>query len=93
MALKVIAEPFRHRVDLGAVRLGLADASSVSAAYADFQSRFGADVAVVVQTMVGPGVPCVVRVVDDPAFGPVVGFGLGGVATDLLGDMAWPRRH
>ena len=25
-----------------------------------------------------PGVACVVEVVDDPAFGPVVGFGLGG---------------
>jgi acyl-CoA synthetase (NDP forming)/GNAT superfamily N-acetyltransferase len=89
VALKVIAEPFRHRVDLGAVRLGLADASSVAEAYADFRSRFGADVPVVVQKMVGPGVPCVVRVVDDPAFGPVVGFGLAGLATDLLGDMAW----
>ncbi len=40
------------------------------------------------QQMVAPGVACVVELVDDPAFGPVVGFGLGGVATDLLGDRA-----
>jgi hypothetical protein len=26
---------------------------------------------------------------DDPAFGPVVGFGLGGEAAELLGDRAW----
>jgi acyl-CoA synthetase (NDP forming) len=31
----------------------------------------------------------VVEVVDDPAFGPVVGFGLGGEAAELLGDRAW----
>ena len=36
-----------------------------------------------------PGVACVVELVEDPAFGPVVGFGLGGVATELLGDRAW----
>ena len=39
--------------------------------------------------MVPPGVACVVEVREDPAFGPVVGFGLGGVATELLGDRAW----
>jgi acyl-CoA synthetase (NDP forming) len=27
--------------------------------------------------------------VEDPAFGPVIGFGLGGVASELLGDRAW----
>ncbi|HEY7222937.1 MAG TPA: GNAT family N-acetyltransferase [Micromonosporaceae bacterium] len=35
------------------------------------------------------GVECVVEVLDDPAFGPVVGFGVGGIATRLLGDRAW----
>ena len=31
----------------------------------------------------------VVEVVDDPSFGALVSFGLGGVATDLLGDRAY----
>jgi hypothetical protein len=44
---------------------------------------------VLVQTMVAPGVACTIEVVEDPAFGPVVGFGLGGVASELLGDLAW----
>jgi acyl-CoA synthetase (NDP forming)/GNAT superfamily N-acetyltransferase len=35
------------------------------------------------------GVACLVEVVDDPAFGTVIGFGLGGVASDLFGDLAW----
>jgi acyl-CoA synthetase (NDP forming) len=39
--------------------------------------------------MVEPGVACIVEVVDDPAFGPVVGFGLSGEAAELLGDRAW----
>jgi acyl-CoA synthetase (NDP forming)/RimJ/RimL family protein N-acetyltransferase len=89
VAVKVAASPWRHRFDLGAVRLNLATADEVARAHAELQDRFGTAVEVVVQRMAPPGVPCVVRVVDDPAFGPVVGFGLGGLATDLLGDLAW----
>ena len=39
--------------------------------------------------MVAPGVSCRIEAVEDPSFGPLVGFGLGGVTADLLGDQAW----
>ncbi|MGK5520612.1 bifunctional acetate--CoA ligase family protein/GNAT family N-acetyltransferase [Micromonospora sp. URMC 107] len=87
VALKAAAPGLRHRLDLGAVRLDLPDAATVHRAYAEMSAVFGADV--LVQPMVPPGVACVVELVEDPAFGPVVGFGLGGVATELLGDRAW----
>ncbi|RGC70153.1 Acetyltransferase Pat [Micromonospora sp. MW-13] len=87
VALKAAAAGLRHRLDLGAVRLDLADEPALRRAYAELAATFGADV--LVQAMVPPGVPCVVELVEDPAFGPVVGFGLGGVATELLGDRAW----
>ncbi|WP_370463374.1 GNAT family N-acetyltransferase [Micromonospora sp. WMMC415] len=87
VALKASAPGLRHRLDLGAVRLDLADEAAVRRAYAEMSALFGADV--LVQPMVPPGVACVVELVEDPAFGPVVGFGLGGVATELLGDRAW----
>ncbi|MFE9956724.1 GNAT family N-acetyltransferase [Micromonospora sp. NPDC005299] len=87
VALKAAAPGLRHRLDLGAVRLDLPDAAALRRAYAELGPVFGADV--LVQPMVPPGVACVVELVEDPAFGPVVGFGLGGVATELLGDRAW----
>ncbi|MFC0531137.1 bifunctional acetate--CoA ligase family protein/GNAT family N-acetyltransferase [Phytohabitans kaempferiae] len=87
VALKSAGEALRHRLDLGAVRLDLADGSAVSRAYTEMAERFGSGV--LVQAMVPPGVACVVELVEDPAFGPVVGFGLGGVATELLGDRVW----
>ncbi|WP_027660203.1 bifunctional acetate--CoA ligase family protein/GNAT family N-acetyltransferase [Salinispora fenicalii] len=87
VAIKAADPGLRHRLDLGAVRLDLADKARVRRAYAKMAAEFGADV--LVQPMVAPGVACVVELVEDPAFGPVVGFGVGGVATELLGDRAW----
>ncbi|HEV7899248.1 MAG TPA: acetate--CoA ligase family protein, partial [Planosporangium sp.] len=89
VAMKVAGSPWRHRIDLGAVRLDLADAGDVVRAYDELQRLFGTGVEVVVQSMVAPGVGCVVEAGEDPAFGPVVGFGLGGVASELIGDQAW----
>ncbi|MFB9954038.1 acetate--CoA ligase family protein [Cellulomonas denverensis] len=35
------------------------------------------------------GVACVIRTAEDPLYGPVIGFGLAGDTTDLLGDYAF----
>jgi acyl-CoA synthetase (NDP forming) len=85
VVLKASEHP--QRIDLGAVRLNLGSAALVRDAYADLASAFGP--AVVVQRMAPPGVACVIEVRDDPAFGPVVGFGLGGPIAELVGDRAW----
>ncbi|HEY9376398.1 MAG TPA: acetate--CoA ligase family protein [Jiangellaceae bacterium] len=41
---------------------------------------------VLVQPMAAPGVEVLAGVVQEPVFGPLVVFGLGGVATDVLAD-------
>ena len=83
--LKSTAPWLRHRSDLGGVRLDLTDAEAVRTAFAAIPSGDP----VIVQEMAAPGVATVVEVVDDPSFGALVSFGLGGVATDLLGDRAY----
>ncbi|HEX6872471.1 MAG TPA: GNAT family N-acetyltransferase [Micromonosporaceae bacterium] len=87
VAIKANDPNLRHRLDLGAVRLDLADSSALRRAYAEIAARFTPRV--LVQPMAPPGVACVLETVDDPSFGPMVGFGLGGIASDLLGDRAW----
>ncbi|NMO54147.1 GNAT family N-acetyltransferase [Actinoplanes sp. TBRC 11911] len=87
VALKAARGALRHRIDLGAVRLDLADEDDLRTAYASLARSFGPDV--LVQSMVAPGVACTIEVREDPCFGPIVGFGLGGVASELLGDVAW----
>src|SRR5438105_15733632 len=42
-----------------------------------------------VQPMVTNGVECLVGVVSDPTFGPLIAFGLGGVLAEVVGDVAF----
>ncbi|MGY1748693.1 GNAT family N-acetyltransferase [Modestobacter sp. SYSU DS0511] len=85
VVLKSTAPWLRDRRDLGGMRFDLADAEDVRAAFA----AIPAGDPVIVQEQAAPGVGTVVEVVDDPSFGALVSFGLGGVATDLLGDRAY----
>ncbi|MFQ1003797.1 GNAT family N-acetyltransferase [Modestobacter sp. SSW1-42] len=85
VVLKSTAPWLRDRRDLGGMRFDLTDADDVRAAYAAIPSGDP----VIVQEQAAPGVGTVVQVVDDPSFGALVSFGVGGVATDLLGDRAF----
>jgi acyl-CoA synthetase (NDP forming)/RimJ/RimL family protein N-acetyltransferase len=89
VALKATHEGLRHRADLGGVRLDLLNPDDLRTAWQVMSTRFGPEAGFVVQAMAAPGVVCVVESREDAAYGPVVSFGLGGVATDLLGDLAF----
>ncbi len=89
VAVKATAPALRHRQDLGAVRLDLGDAAAVRSAVTALAELTELDAPVVVQRMAAPGVATVVEVLDDPTFGALVSFGIGGLATELLGDRAY----
>lgn len=92
LALKAIGPGLLHKSDLGGVRLGLSSAHSVRATYVEMSARLGdAMDGAVLQPMVPAGVETIVGFVQDPAFGPLVLFGLGGTAVELLGDYATSR--
>ncbi|MFJ9770596.1 GNAT family N-acetyltransferase [Kitasatospora sp. NPDC101157] len=89
VALKAYWPGQVHKSALGAVRTGLATAAEVRAAYREFAQRFGTQLAgAVVQPMALPGVELLAGVVQDQVFGPLVIFGMGGTATDVLADRA-----
>ncbi|MEV0779578.1 GNAT family N-acetyltransferase [Streptomyces sp. NPDC050428] len=90
VALKTTAPHLRHRADLGGVRLDLTDEAQVRTAYRELTDLLGgpAGLRPVVQAMAPRGVDTVVRAVIDPAAGAVLSFGLAGVASELLGDLA-----
>jgi acetyl coenzyme A synthetase (ADP forming)-like protein len=90
VVLKAVGPDLLHKSDVGGVQLDLRSRADVEDAYRDMTSRLGELMTgAVVQQMARPGVETIVGVVQDPLFGPLVMFGLGGVATELLGDRAF----
>jgi acyl-CoA synthetase (NDP forming)/RimJ/RimL family protein N-acetyltransferase len=76
-----------RKTDAGAIRLDLRTSEDVAEAYLQLAGQFGADLQrVLVQPMLAGGVETLIGVVQEPVFGPLVVFGLGGVATEVLGD-------
>ncbi len=89
VVLKAEAAGLVHKTEAGAVKLGLHGEREVRAAYAELAAAFGSRLTgVLVEPMLSGGVEVLAGVVQEPVFGPVVVFGLGGVATDVLGDHA-----
>ena len=91
VVLKAARSYLEHRADLGGVRLELDGPEAVRRAFEAMLAAFGPQVAgdLVVQKMAGLGVPCLVESVEDPLFGPVISFGVGGVVTELVRDRAY----
>jgi acyl-CoA synthetase (NDP forming) len=94
VALKLVADEVPHRSDLGLVAVGLRDAHELGLAWdrmtAVRSGKLG-DVAVagfVVQQMVSGGVEVLAGVSHDRDFGPLIAFGLGGVAAEALATVA-----
>jgi acyl-CoA synthetase (NDP forming) len=87
VALKAFGPNLVHKSELGAVQLDLGSQLKVRRGYEAMAGRLGDQMeGATVQPMAGPGVETIVGLVQDPAFGPLIMFGLGGVATELLAD-------
>ena len=73
----------------GAVELNLRGDDEVRAAMRRLHSSLGGRLSgVLVEPMITGGIETIVGVVQEPVFGPVVVFGLGGIATDMFADHA-----
>jgi acetate---CoA ligase (ADP-forming) len=72
-----------HKTETGGVAVDLRDESAVRAAAA----RIGAPL--LVQPLVRAEVELLAGVVQDPTFGPLVGFGAGGTLAELVGDTGY----
>ena len=89
VALKVGAADVVHKTDGGGVALGLDSATAVRRAFDDMHARFGETMdGAVVQCMAPAGLEVIVGVTQDPLFGALLLFGLGGVTAELLADRA-----
>jgi len=94
VAVKVASPDIAHKTEAGAVRLGIPNlramkeaAQSVLASVRQFKPD--ARIAGVLVSEMVTGVEAIAGAVNDPYFGPVVMFGLGGVHAELLRDVTY----
>jgi acyl-CoA synthetase (NDP forming) len=92
VALKAVAPQLLHKTEARGVRLDLGGAEQVRTAAQEMAAAVAAAGHTVerflVQRMVSDGVELLVGVVNDASFGPVVACGAGGIAVELLKDVA-----
>ena len=95
VALKLASRQIVHKTEFGGVQLNLQDELAVRQAFATIRERLveanrleDFD-GVLVQPMIGGGVELMVGVTQDPSFGPLIGFGLGGIHVEILKDVCF----
>jgi acetyltransferase len=94
VALKVDSPDILHKSDYGGVSLHLQSAQDVRAAYARMEETLKTNApdarinGVVVSAMAAPGLELILGMHRDPQFGPVILFGMGGIAVELFRDVA-----
>jgi acetyl coenzyme A synthetase (ADP forming)-like protein len=89
VVLKVISDEALHKSDVGGVVLGVQGDDEVEAAYQQVTSAVGSHDGVLVQEFVPGGHEVLIGMAQDPNFGPMLVFGLGGVYVELLQDVAF----
>ncbi len=89
VVLKADVPGLVHKTDAGAVLLDLRAEDDVRDGYRRLAGQFGARLTgVLIEPMITGGTEVIIGVQDDQMFGPLVVFGLGGVATEVLADHA-----
>ncbi len=96
VVLKGVVPDVVHKSDLGLVKVGLNDETSLRAAYADVAAAIasaapGAEIRVDIQQMIGAGVELIVGMTGEPGFGPQLVIGAGGIHVELLRDVVQRR--
>jgi acyl-CoA synthetase (NDP forming) len=93
VAAKLVSLQITHKTKVGGVHLNLKDEREVEAAYSAIRKalekigKLDALEGVWVQAMAPEGVEVLVGVTEDPVFGPLIAFGLGGIFVEAMGDV------
>jgi acetyltransferase len=82
LACKKVAPFVLHKTEAGAVRLDIADGRTLEKALAEMGGEL-----YLLQKMAPAGIETIVGGRQDPEFGPVVVFGLGGIFVEVLKDV------
>ena len=89
VAVKVLSPSALHKSDVGGVLLNVEGDAEVREAYDKVRKAVDDPHGVLIQQMVPGGHEVLIGMTEDPSFGPLLAFGLGGVYVELLKDVAF----
>jgi acetyl coenzyme A synthetase (ADP forming)-like protein len=93
LVMKIVAKQISHKYDVGGIKLNLNNAEEVTAAYEDMMRNIptkepNAELeGVQLQKMLSDGMEVIIGMVQDPTFGPMMMFGLGGIYVEIFQDV------
>jgi acyl-CoA synthetase (NDP forming) len=97
VVMKILSPDILHKSEIGGVLLDVRNEAAVRGGFATLMQR-ARDAApdaridgVLVARQVSGGVECIMGIKQDPAFGPIAMFGLGGVFVEVLRDVVFHR--
>ncbi|MBW2559383.1 MAG: acetate--CoA ligase family protein [Deltaproteobacteria bacterium] len=95
LAMKVVSPDIIHKSDAGGIRLGLNSDRDVKNAFrgifknAEKVTAKEKILGTLISPMAAPGQECIIGMVRDSQFGPVIMFGLGGIFVEVLKDVSF----
>jgi hypothetical protein len=92
VAVKLVSPQVDHKTELGGVALDLSTREAVIRSFTEVMEEAASAGLEVVGARVEryrPGLELIVGALVDPVFGPVVSVGMGGVLTELIGDIVF----
>jgi acyl-CoA synthetase (NDP forming) len=95
IAMKIVSPEIIHKTDAGGVKLNIKDEKEAKLAYQEiiFKAKkynkeaqiFG----VITDSMIPQTTEIIIGMMQDPHFGPVIMFGLGGIFVEVLKDISF----
>ncbi len=95
IAMKVVSPDILHKSDTGGVKLGLENSHQVERAFEEIVkfaqkvTRRSRVLGTMISPMAPPGQECIIGMIRDRQFGPVMMFGLGGIFVEVLKDVSF----
>jgi len=95
VTVKLASNEIVHKSEMDGVHLNLKTADEIRKAFSMIQKRLkqkgklAAIEGVLVQSMIEDGIEIMVGAAEDPLFGALVAFGLGGIHVEVLGDVCF----
>jgi len=95
VAMKVVSPEILHKSDAGGVKLNVGSRKAAAASFKEIMDNASAVAAkervlgVMVSPMAPKGQECIVGMIRDKQFGPVIMFGLGGIFVEVLKDVSF----